>query len=79
MAGISELNIKFCGSHCGISLGEDGTSQMGLEDIALFRSIPNSFVLYPSDSLSAEKATVLAANNKGLFYIRTSRFPTKVL
>ncbi len=44
MAGISKLNIKFCGSHCGTSLGEDGSSQMGLEDIALFRTIPNSTV-----------------------------------
>lgn len=52
---------------------------MGLEDLSLFRSIPNSIVLYPSDPISTEKATKLAANTQGLFYIRTSRFPTKAL
>lgn len=55
MAGISKLNIKFCGSHCGVSIGEDGSSQMGLEDISMFRAIPNSVVLYPSDAISTER------------------------
>lgn len=73
MAGISQLNMKFVGSHCGISIGEDGSSQMGLEDISMFRSIPNSVVLYPSDALSAEKALELAVNNRGIVYIRTGR------
>ena len=46
---------------------------MGLEDIAMFRAIPNSVVLYPSDAVSAERAVELAINNKGIFYIRTGR------
>jgi len=73
MAGISKLNVKFCGSHCGVSIGEDGSSQMGLEDLAMFRSIPGSLVLYPSDAHSAERAVWLAAQYKGIAYIRTGR------
>ncbi len=52
---------------------------MGLEDIALFRTLPNSVVLYPTDAVSAERAVELAYNKKGLFYIRTARLPTKVI
>ncbi|OGH86719.1 MAG: transketolase, partial [Candidatus Magasanikbacteria bacterium RIFOXYB2_FULL_40_13] len=55
MSQYSNSNIKFVGSHCGVSIGEDGSSQMGLEDIAMFRSINNSVVLYPSDAVSTEK------------------------
>lgn len=54
MARLSECNLKICGSHCGVSIGEDGPSQMGLEDIAMFRAIPNCTVLYPSDPVSME-------------------------
>ncbi len=79
MAGISRSNIKLCGSHVGISIGEDGPSQMGLEDIALFRTIPNGVVFYPSDAVSAEAAVRLAAEYKGFAYIRTSRPKTKVI
>src|SRR5215471_242002 len=61
MAGVSGSNVKFCGSHCGVSIGEDGPSQMGLEDIAMFRPIPNSVVLYPSDAVSTERLVSEAA------------------
>ncbi|XP_068599696.1 transketolase-like isoform X2 [Brachionichthys hirsutus] len=73
MAAISESNINVCGSHCGISIGEDGPSQMGLEDLAMFRAIPTATIFYPSDGVSTEKAVELAANTKGLCFIRTSR------
>ncbi|CAH2313136.1 transketolase [Pelobates cultripes] len=73
MAAISESNINLCGSHCGVSIGEDGASQMGLEDIAMFRTIPTATVFYPSDAVSTEKAVELAANTKGICFIRTSR------
>ncbi|XP_067854835.1 transketolase-like [Heptranchias perlo] len=73
MAAISESNINLAGSHCGISIGEDGPSQMGLEDLALFRSIPTATVFYPSDAVSTERAVELAANTKGICFIRTSR------
>lgn len=52
---------------------------MALEDIAMFRSIPNSVVLYPSDAVAAERAVELAANHKGIVYIRTGRNPVEVL
>lgn len=73
MGAISQSNVNFVGSHCGVSIGEDGPSQMGLEDIALFRSIPGCTVFYPSDAVSAERAVELAANTKGICFIRTSR------
>lgn len=73
MGGISKLNVKYCGSHSGVSIGEDGPSQMALEDLAMFRAIPDAVVLYPSDAVSTERAIELAANTKGIFYIRTSR------
>ncbi|XP_072522220.1 transketolase [Salminus brasiliensis] len=73
MATISESNINLCGSHCGLSIGEDGPAHMGLEDLAMFRALPNATVFYPSDGVSTEKAVELAANTKGVCYIRTSR------
>jgi transketolase len=79
LAAISEGNVKMVGSHCGVSIGEDGSSQMGLEDLAMFRSIPGALVLYPSDAVSAYRAVQLAANHKGVAYIRTSRPATAVL
>ncbi|MCX6709240.1 MAG: transketolase, partial [Candidatus Woesearchaeota archaeon] len=79
MAAISRSNIKLCGSHAGISIGEDGPSQMGLEDLAMFRSLPNSVVLYPCDAVSAEKCTQLLANHDGIGYLRTSRPKTPVI
>jgi len=79
MAAYSFSNIKVCGSHVGVSIGEDGPSQMGLEDMAMFRPIPGCVVLYPSDAVSAEACVALAAEHKGLVYIRTSRPATPVL
>ncbi|XP_021550840.1 transketolase [Neomonachus schauinslandi] len=73
MAAISGSSVNFCGSHCGVSIGEDGPSQMALEDLAMFRSIPTATVFYPSDGVSTEKAVELAANTKGICFIRTSR------
>jgi transketolase len=79
MAGISHSNIKLCGSHVGVSIGEDGPSQMGLEDLGVFRAIPNCVVFYPSDGVSAEAAVRLAAEHKGMAYIRTSRPKTALV
>ncbi|XP_038054205.1 transketolase-like isoform X2 [Patiria miniata] len=78
MGAISETNTNFCGSHAGISIGEDGASQMALEDIAMFRAIPGSTVFYPSDAVSCERAVELAANTKGICFIRSSRPATPV-
>ncbi len=79
MAAYSFSNIKLCGSHVGVSIGEDGPSQMGLEDLAMFRPIPGCVVLYPSDAVSSEACVAAAAAHKGLVYIRTSRPATPVL
>lgn len=79
MAGVSHSNVKFCGSHAGVSIGEDGPSQMALEDLAMFRTIPGSVVLYPCDAVSAERAVEQAATQRGIFYIRSSRPKTALL
>ncbi len=79
MSQYSDANIKFCGSHAGVSIGEDGPSQMGLEDIAMFRSILNSVVLYTSDAVSTEKLVERAAEHKGIVYLRTTRKDTPII
>ena len=79
MAAISQANLKLCGSHAGVSIGEDGPSQMALEDLAMMRAIEGSTVLYPSDAIATEKAVGLAAQHKGIVYIRTSRPKTPVI
>jgi len=79
MAAISRANISLCGSHCGISIGEDGPSQMALEDIAMFRAVNGSIVLYPSDAISTERLTEFMARHDGITYLRTSRPKTSVL
>ena len=79
MSPSSNANIKFCGSHAGVSIGEDGASQMGLEDIAMFRAVLHSTVLYPSDAVSAEKLVEEAARHKGIVYIRTTRKDTPII
>jgi transketolase len=79
MSQYSYANIKFCGSHAGVSIGVDGSSQMGLEDIALFRTILNGVVLYPSDVVSTEKLVEEAAKHKGIVYLRTTREDTPVI
>lgn len=79
MASISRSPVKLCGSHCGVSIGEDGPSQMALEDIAAFRAVHGSVILYPSDAYSAERLTEQAARLPGITYIRTSRPKTGLL
>lgn len=79
MSAISQANIKYAGSHCGVSIGEDGPSQMGLEDLAMFRAIPGAVVLYPSDAVSAERLVAEAAAHQGIVYLRTSRPKTAIL
>lgn len=75
----ARANIKFAGSHAGVSIGEDGPSQMGLEDIAMFRTVLNSVVLYPSDAVSTEKLVEEAAKHVGIVYMRTTRKDTPIL
>jgi transketolase len=72
-------HLVLCGSHAGVSIGEDGPSQMGLEDLAMFRAVTASTVLYPADAVSAERCVEAAARTPGLVYIRTSRPKTRVL
>jgi len=79
MAAISNLNIKLAGSHCGVSIGEDGPSQMGLEDLAMMRAQPNFTVFYPCDAVSTERLMAVAASRPGPAYIRTSRPKTPVI
>ena len=79
MAGISNLNIKLAGSHAGVSIGEDGPSQMALEDLAMMRGLPNCAVLYPCDAISTERLIESMAYHKGPAYMRTSRPKTPVI
>jgi len=79
IAGIGNNNIKMVGSHTGCSIGEDGPSQMALEDVAFFRTIPEGLVLVPSDGISAEKAVEIAGNFKGPAFIRTNRPDVELL
>lgn len=79
MSQYSGSNIKFVGSHAGVSIGEDGPSQMGLEDIAMFRTLINCVVLYPSDGISTEKLMEKAAAHFGNVYIRTTRMDTPII
>lgn len=69
----SDLHIVFAGSHAGVSIGEDGATQMGLEDIAMFRTLLGSTVLYPADQEATRQLTRLAAGHGGLCYLRTTR------
>jgi len=79
MAAISNVNVKLAGSHAGVSIGEDGPSQMALEDLAMCRAQPNCAVLYPSDAVSTERLVAAAAYHPGPAYIRTSRPKTPVI
>merc|ERR1719244_563923 len=79
MGVISQTNLNVVGSHCGVSIGEDGPSQMALEDIAMFRSLPGCTVFYPSDAVACERACLLAANTKGICFVRVSRPATTVI
>jgi transketolase len=79
MSQYSDANIKFVGSHAGVSIGEDGPSQMGLEDIAMFRSLLNSVVLHPCDAVSTEKLVEELIRRNGLGYLRTLRQNTPII
>lgn len=79
VAGISQANLKLVGSHVGVSIGEDGPSQMALEDLAMMRAIAGSVVLYPSDAVSTEKLVEQMAVNRGIHFLRTSRPKTPVI
>ena len=79
MACISNVNIKIAGSHAGVSIGEDGPSQMALEDLAMMRAQPNMTVLYPCDAVSTERLLALMAYHPGPAYMRTSRPKTPVI
>lgn len=79
MAAISGSNIKLVGTHVGVSIGEDGPSQMGLEDIAMMAVQPNVTVLYPSDGNSTYRLLEAAAQHKGMVYVRAGRPKTPVI
>jgi transketolase len=79
MAAVSGANIKVVGSHAGVCIGKDGTSQMGLEDVAMLRAIHGSVVLYPSDANQASKLVAAMADHHGISYLRTTRTPTPVV
>lgn len=79
MARYSDPNIKFVGSHAGVEIGQDGPSQMGLEDLAMFRSIMGCAVLYPSDAVSTERLVEEMAALNGMAYLRTTRGKLPVL
>jgi len=79
MAQYSQGNIKITGSHAGVSIGEDGPSQMGLEDISMMRSLLNCVVFYPSDAVSTAALIKIMADKKGIFYLRTTRGKAPVI
>ncbi|HVY61484.1 MAG TPA: transketolase, partial [Planctomycetota bacterium] len=72
-------HLVLVGSHAGVSIGEDGASQMALEDLAMIRALMHSTVLYPCDAVSAERLTALAAHTPGIVYLRMSRPKTAIL
>jgi transketolase len=79
MAAYSEAHINIVGSHVGVSIGADGASQMGLEDLGMMRPLPHATVLYPSDAVSTERLTQALCEHKGIGYLRTTREKTPVL
>jgi transketolase len=79
MSRYSDANLKFVGSHAGVSIGQDGPSQMGLEDMAMFRTILDGAVLYPCDAISTEHLVEAAARYEGIVYIRTTRSKTPII
>jgi transketolase len=79
MAAISRANLRLCGSHAGVSIGEDGPSQMAVEDLAAFRAINGTTVLYPADGNSTVALTRTMAELDGISYIRTTREATPKL
>src|SRR5256885_4427913 len=78
-AAISRANIRLSGSHAGVSIGEDGPSQMALEDLAMMRAVYGSTVLYPSDANQTAQLVAEMAEHDGISYIRTTREKTPVI
>ena len=79
MAAISQANIRLCGSHAGVSIGEDGPSQMALEDLAMMRAVHGSTVLYPCDANQTARLVTEMADREGIVYLRTTRAATPVV
>ena len=79
MAAISRANIRLSGSHAGVSIGEDGPSQMALEDLAMMRAVYGSTVLYPCDANQAAQLVAQMADHDGIVYMRTTREKTPVI
>jgi transketolase len=79
MAAISRANIRLCGSHAGVSIGEDGPSQMALEDLAMMRAVHGSTVLYPCDANQTAKLVGAMADREGIVFLRTTRAATPVV
>lgn len=80
MASVGQAALRLVGSHVGVSIGQDGPSQMGLEDIALIAAVPQAVVVYPSDAVSTYKLTAqMAGYHNGISYMRTTRMPLPVL
>ena len=79
MAAISRANIRLSGSHAGVSIGEDGPSQMALEDLAMMRAVHGSTVLYPCDGTQTAKLVAAMADREGVSYLRTTRGNTPAI
>jgi transketolase len=79
MAAISQANLRLCGSHAGVAIGEDGPSQMGLEDLASLRAITSSAVLCPCDANQTARLVAAMADRDGITYLRTQRGDTPVI
>jgi transketolase len=79
MAAVSRANLRLCGSHAGVSIGEDGPSQMGLEDLGMMRAVHGSTVLYPCDANQTAKLVAAMADVEGISYVRTTRAATPVI
>jgi transketolase len=79
MAAISRANVRLCGSHAGVSIGEDGPSQMALEDLAMMRAVHGSTVLYPCDANQTARLVGLMVERVGISYLRTTREKTPIL
>ncbi|MBX6772802.1 MAG: transketolase [Chloroflexi bacterium] len=79
MAAISRANLRLCGSHAGVSIGEDGPSQMALEDLAMMRAVHGSTVLYPCDANQTARLVALMADQDGISFLRTTRAATPVI
>lgn len=79
MAAISKLHLVVAGSHAGVSIGEDGPSQMGLEDLAMFRALPGSTVLCPADAVACERLVEIAIDQPGVVYLRLARPATPII